>query len=230
MENSASLFNDYQSILTVIDQISSRLEHYGVSFERYNPLSISSFNQLPVSDQKEIWAALIKYYDLLRSMDSVLSKEEFERGMLRSFAEHNGLIIPEDFLSKVRSNDICEIYDLKAQTQIYRNLEFLQHSSYDLLTACTTPYTALFYREARFAQMIVERSEYVAKNEKSVVPWDIEDHILVERLDDRHHAFMMHMGCITPVFSASTGERVAWASTLQVELIGPKGDLLPKGL
>jgi hypothetical protein len=227
MANFSPLFNDQKSILAIIDQIVSRLEHYGVSFKRYSSYSINTFMRLPVSVQQDIWVSLLEYYDLLCSIDPVLSKEGFERGMLRSFAEYNQFRFPEEFLSKVRSNDICEIYDLKAQTQIYRNLEFLRHSSYDLLTVCITPYTVLFYREARYAQLIVDRSEYVAKNEKSVVPWNIEDHILVERLDQRNHTFMMRMGYITPVLSAVTGERVAWASTLQVELIGSTLDCSP---
>ena len=68
---------------------------------------------------------------------------------------------------------------------------------------------------------MVQGTREVASKATSAVSWNIEEHLLKEKLHFHNNVFNMKMGLISPVYSSRSGDRKAWASTLQVELVAP---------
>ena len=225
MNVSRSLVQD-PPVVAVIDEIAVRLRRFGVKFSRQSAPSLARFAAMPPRERSATEGALMGY---LRSMDVVLplasaDKAEFERGMLRSFGDFHSLVIPEDFLRQIAADDVCEIYDVSNQMQTYRNFEFMRLCSYDLLTVVTTPLTQLFYREPKFNDRIRERSEEITFGAAGVLPWNVDAHMLVERLGREKNVFNVTMGHAAPVFCGVTGKPVAWVSSLRVKPLGPCAD------
>lgn len=217
-------FRTSERLLDILDDIRIKAMTVGVEISTYSPASRRGFFDLSLKTQNETLEALDLQRTLLDSVRLIKPADQIEVQMLKKAAAHAGLRIPDDFLEKIGPRDIIELYNIDLRTQIYRNLEFLRHSSYDLLTLITTPYPLLFYREPRFAEQVIRKSDAVAKTAKASVPWDIEDHLLIERMHNHNRVFRMRMKYIAPVFSLQNGSRVAWASTLQVDCLGSAQD------
>lgn len=145
---------------------------------------------------------------------------EGEKRKLREAALRLGITIPEEFYLKIKPGDIIEIYSNPPENkQLYRNDEFLKHSSYTPEQMETIPYPKLFWRSDDWNFVFMKRVEFVALKENGVVPWNLDRHELVESLHPRKRTFEMDMGFITPCWSIDTKERKAFAITLRVNLI-----------
>lgn len=138
---------------------------------------------------------------------------------LTEFLERNSLWVPQNFIQNIKHGDIIEIYSFPEHKQIYANKEFSRLSSYTAEEMSTQPFHKLFWRDDGDQRQLVERAAHVASQEKLAVPWGLEPHELVEALHPQKRTFEMRMGWISPCFDAKTGERKAWASTLQVQFI-----------
>lgn len=145
---------------------------------------------------------------------------EGERRKLREAAKRLGITIPEEFYLKIEPGDIIEIYSNPPENkQLYRNDEFLKHSSYTPIQMETIPYPQLFWRGDEDQFQLMKRAEHVALKEDGVVSWGMEKHELVESLHPRKRTFEMDMGVISPCFGADANSRRGWVSTLRVSLI-----------
>jgi hypothetical protein len=159
--------------------------------------------------QKKITIPVVDGYDL-----------EGERKKLRDAADQLSIEIPQEFYDKIELGDIIEIYSNPPENkQLYRNGEFLKHSSYSPEQMETIPYPKLFWRSDETNFIFMKRIEQVALKENGVVPWGVDRHELVENLHPRKRTFEMDMRYLTPCFDKMTKERKAFAHTLRVTLI-----------
>jgi hypothetical protein len=198
--------------------------HSGVTLNTHTDFSRRSFDALTIENQNMILSTISRQAGILRaSRASDLGTGGWldgEIAMVQQAAALYRLQISEDFLQKISYGDVVEIYDIEKQVQIYRNLEFLKKSSYDLLTLLVTPYTQLFFREPHFEKLLMERTGEILATAKGATPWNIEDHYLVERLHNHNRMFRVSLGYASPVFNIDTGHCIALATTMRCECVG----------
>ena len=149
--------------------------------------------------------------------DELLVLTEIDK--LQKFLSSKRLWVPKNFLHGIRAHDIIEIYSYPEYKQIYANDEFSHLSSYTPEQMQSIPFQQLFWRADEDQIMMLERSTAIAKAGKLAEKWDVPKHELVESLHPRKRTFEMSMELIAPCFSSETGLRLAFASTLRVDLI-----------
>ncbi|OQW53396.1 MAG: hypothetical protein A4S09_07290 [Proteobacteria bacterium SG_bin7] len=211
-------------IRQAIDSLESAARNFGIHFSGYSQISLNKFNSLPQISQTAIIESISFLASVIDSIDPRIDKTRFELEVINRVVRAAKLKVPSDFLNVIEQGDIVEIYDFKSQTQIYRNLEFLRISSYDLLFAIATPFPELFERDEEIGPMLIKRTEDVALKQDSVNMWNIPDHQLIEKLHVNKRIFAMKMKYISPVYCETTGARVAWVSTLRATLVGSAFD------
>ena len=220
MRKSQAFETPRTQITELIDALCTKLSDFGLYFRGYTSLSVSTYCNLPPVGRKQISDALSFALALMNSAPKNMAYSTLDAFLIGKACQSLNLRLPENFTKSIQSGDIVEIYDLVTQTQVYRNFEFLRNSSYDLLTVCVTPYPELFAREEGFEEKILERTREITLNGHNTEPWNVPNHHLVEKLDGRHRKFFLKLGLIAPVYNSNTGERVAWASTIQVVSLG----------
>ena len=140
-----------------------------------------------------------------------------ERHQLLQFLKEKSWVVSNDYLEKLKSGDIIEIYGYPNHTQVYANKEFLKLSSYTPEQMSSVPFQKLFWRESEVQHELIRRAVEVVEGGKAR-PWGLPPHDLVESLHPKRRTFEMHMGWIAPVYN-SDSVAVGWASTLKVEYV-----------
>lgn len=212
------------ALTVILETLQTNASLRGINYVSYTSRSRRLFEALPADTQRALVTAMKIQNDLLEASSEKSSWIQGELAMLLQAAALGRMSIPDDFLDKVEDGDVVEIYDIEKRMQVYRNLEFLKKSSYDLLTLLVTPYTELFHREPHIVQRIIERSEEVLRTATCAVPWEVESHVLTERLHSHNRCFRMQMKYVCPVFDMDSGRRVAIATTLRCDLLGSAQD------
>ena len=214
-------------ITGVIDELCARLASFGLNFRGYTSLSVSKYNRLPSPIQNQISEGLAFAGDLVNSAPEKMAYKALDSFLLAKACQALNLSVPDSFMNTIVSGDIVEVYDLVTQRQLYRNFEFLRSSSYDLLTVCVMPYPELFAREEGFEAKILARTTEIIERGHATEPWNVPNHHLVEKLESHQRKFFLRLGNIAPVYSTLTGDRVAWASTIQVANLGSSYQNVP---
>lgn len=220
MQLSKNTLYSNNAIKEVINYLEVSAKRFGIDFSGYTQISINKFYLLPVQAQIAIIQSIEFLTSILHSINPEIDRTRFEVESIYKTAKALKLKIPDDFLDVIEQGDIVEIYDFRSQTQVYRNLEFLRISSYDLLTAIVTPFPELFERDEKIGPLLIKRTEEAALKQTSVKVWDIPDHQLTEKLHINKRIFNMKMKYISPIYSEIDNSRIAWASTLRATLIG----------
>jgi hypothetical protein len=78
-----------------------------------------------------------------------------------------GLQYPGDFLSKLESDFIIEGYDLERR-QIFRNMRFMELSSYSLTEMLSNEWTSLFERPAEVTDMMLQYERDLFKDNRTL--------------------------------------------------------------
>lgn len=145
---------------------------------------------------------------------------ELEKNNLKLYLKDNGMWVPEEFYSRIKTNDIIEVYQISDNKQIYANQQFSHYCSYSLQQMKTIPFPKLFWRTDEVHFKLMSRAKECSLKSLEVENWNIENHELVESLNPRKRTFEIKMGILAPCFSIlSPTTRVALASTLQVQII-----------
>lgn len=207
-----------------ITEIGNTVLPFGIKLKPTIPSTEKLYQTFP-NDMKELFVDILtkKLSNIQEAAQVTTTRVELEIEMLRKASQEFDLYIPETFYKILNEHDVIEIYDVTTKNQLYRNLEFLDRSSYDLLTMLSHPYTDLFERSGDLGDRLTERSEWVTANESGPVSWDLPDHHLIEKKSPQKWKYLMKMGYVCPVFSTAPeteGQRIAWASTLQVQRVG----------
>lgn len=142
-----------------------------------------------------------------------------DRKNLEAFLVSKKLWVPKSFLEGIRAHDIIEVYAFPDFKQVYANNEFSRLSSYTEEQMRTIPLQQLFWRDDEDQMKMMERAGAIAKGGVETEGWNVPKHELIESLHPRKRTFEMSMGLLAPCFSIATGERMAFASTLRVDLI-----------
>lgn len=145
---------------------------------------------------------------------------DFECKSLKEFLEKKSLWVPENFFTHLRPGDVIEVYtnppDVK---QIFSNTQFKKLCSYSEEQMTKIPFPKLFWRSDEIQLKLMQRSTQVAFVENEAVPWNIENHELIETLHPNKRAFEIDQGWVSPCFSKEDNSRFAFASAIKVKYI-----------
>lgn len=208
------------SIRDLIDDLCKSLALRDFKLAGYTSLSLAAYADLPQEKRRKVYEAISFLLQLVNMSPESLKGLELDRFMFTNACRGLDLSPGDDFVAGLKAGDIIEIYELETQTQIYRNMEFLRHCSYDLLTVCIVPYPELFERESGFLEKIMDRTRHITHMANEMEPWGVPDHELVERLHSNHRRFKLKLGNIAPIVNSKSLQRVAWASTIRAECVG----------
>lgn len=211
---------DTMDIRTVIDAIVTIGASLAIDFCGYTKVSLSAFSKLPALAQKNIIAGLNDYIDTFSEIDPDLPKPENEGNTLRRAAGKLGIQIPEDFYTRIVGDEIIEIYHLEDGIQVYRNLEFMKYSSYDLATIVISSWEELFERPPEIHSLMARRAAEAVRHAQATESWELPKHVLIERLHPDRNQFEMDMINVAPGIEVDSGNRVYWASSLKVKPLG----------
>ena len=140
--------------------------------------------------------------------------------VLRKFLDDNNLWIPENFYENIRLGDVIEIYKNPPDgKQIYSNSQFKKICSYSEVQMTTIPFPKLFWRSDEIQLKLMQKSTQVALNENQAVPWDIENHDLIESQHVNKRTFEINQGWVSPCFIKTDNVRFAFVSAIKVNYI-----------
>lgn len=211
---------DVTDIRSVIDRVVGIGADLGIEFLGYTKVSLVAYGQLPTSTQRDILSGLIDYIDTFSELDPAFPRQQNEVNALRRAAGKLGIRIPEDFYTRILGDEIIEIYRLADGLQIYRNLEFMKYSSYDLATILVSSWEELFERPPEIHELMAIRAREAVQMAMATEPWMLPRHTLIERLHPDRNQFEMDMISVAPGADVNSGNRVYWISSLKVKPLG----------
>jgi hypothetical protein len=134
---------------------------------------------LSLSTLDGIYAAL---FSLLRSFE-ICAEEGTnpwdDRDFFQLSMQALGYSFPPDFLDYLEPDDIIEGYDLSGR-QIFRNMRFMEVSSYSLTEVLSLHWQVLFDRSTQITDIIMAAIEKTMFVEQRVVVADIPKHFIRE--------------------------------------------------
>jgi len=208
------------------NEIEMFAKDFGLNFQAATPLSMAKFRDLDPDKKKLIMRGVRFCMNSFRAVASVSTIETFEVNAMRQAATDLGVVIPDDFYTTVRPGDVLEIYMVDplnpTQTaQVWRNFRFLELCSYDLLTLAMSLLNELFCRDQVIEESFHQRILRLPSGPKAAQHWEIEPHVLVEKLESNNRSFQINPGFCAPAFAAD-GQLVGFASSLRAE---PRGSV-----
>ncbi len=111
-----------------------------------------------------------------------------------------GLSFPSDFIGKLGPEDVIEAYDLQRR-QIFRNMRFMEMSSYSLLEMLSSDWTQLFERSGQITELLIQWSEKILWTENKTLELDIPKHVIRELRSCEPQACEVRQKYFAPLFS-----------------------------
>ncbi len=90
-----------------------------------------------------------------------------------------GLSFPQDFTTKMRTEDLVEGYD-QDRYQVFRNMRFMETSSYSLMEIQSYEWPELFHREHKITESLLKYSDTVLWENNCTVALNIPEHSICE--------------------------------------------------
>lgn len=185
-----------------------RLEHtiialagkFGLILKPASPAIMTHLVTLDISKLSSISANL----NLLKSsFQNCISENidpwddtEFFRLSMRTF----GVIYPSDFVSTLDPDTLIEGYDAN-RFQIFRNMRFMETSSYSLLEIQSYEWPMLFDRSSRITDSIIEYSDEVLWINNRTISLDIPEHYIKEVRTERPQILQVKFKHMCPLYS-----------------------------
>lgn len=110
------------------------------------------------------------------------------------------LSFPSDVMDKMGSEDIIEAYDMQRR-QVFRNMRFMESSSYSLTEIFAYEWPELFERSMLITRQLIEASERVVWDENRTIPSLVPKHLIRELRSQSPQACEVEHKYFAPLFS-----------------------------
>ncbi|MGZ3722406.1 MAG: hypothetical protein ACXVA9_05720 [Bdellovibrionales bacterium] len=121
---------------------------------------------------------------------------EFFKLSMRS----QGLSYPGDFLDNVARGDLIEGYDMK-RLQVFRNMRFMELSSYSLMEILSYEWPLLFDRANAITTEMISYCDEILWTANRTIPFDIPLHFIRELRSEERQLLEVRFKYLSPVFS-----------------------------
>lgn len=212
-------------ILEILEKVGTILSSKGIRCSVSTPSSLEYFSKLNTSRQREITEQWSNYYLIISQIVTSQFEEgsEMEKAMILKAAEIYGYNVNPNNLHFIRTGEVIELYNLQ-MIQLYRNLEFFRHCSYDLLTLSCYEWPALYERATQVTNSMISRAtEFISLNKDIPVPYNLPIHTMRERHLNAKRVFEIRMGTCLPIIDSHSKSTIAFITTAGSKLIA-EGD------
>lgn len=173
---------------------------YGHDLKRSSNQVFEHLASLPTDALRHLEHALTNLQHIFKVCSSeqvdVWNDKEFFKISMREM----GISYPPDFPDKTKEGYIIEAYDLERR-QIFRNMLFMQASSYSLLEVLSFEWPLLYDRASSITDLIISHTEEIIWNANSTVPAKIPPHFIRELRSTTPQVCEVHFECFAPLFS-----------------------------
>ena len=123
-----------------------------------------------------------------------------DREFLALSMRYAKLSFPKEFYDCMSPSLIVEGYDM-FRRQTFRNLVFMEVSSYSLLEVTTHEWPMLFHRDQAITEMIIKQAEVNMWKENKVIQSEIPRHYIRELLSEKPQVFEVQQKQFAPLFA-----------------------------
>lgn len=187
-------------ILMLEAEVARKAKALGVSF-RTSPSRVApQIRSLSHSAQYRIEGSLghlSHAFDLCMTQDiDPWNDTEFFQLSMRAL----GLSYSSDFLSRLNRGDVVEAYNMD-RVQIFRNMRFMEISTYSLLEVLSYEWTQLFERPSHITQLIIKQTERDLWTNNVVIQSQVPRHFIRETLSGAPQVLEAQHRLFAPLFS-----------------------------
>lgn len=128
-----------------------------------------------------------------------------------------GVQFPSDFLKKLDRDDLIEGYDMN-RIQIFRNMRFMETSSYSLLEILSYEWPLLFARASAITDKIISHCDELLWSANRTIPVHVAKHWIHEIRSAERQVCEVTFKYMTPLFSGP-GKPAGVIATCQARAI-----------
>ncbi|MGZ3722407.1 MAG: hypothetical protein ACXVA9_05725 [Bdellovibrionales bacterium] len=110
------------------------------------------------------------------------------------------LTFPKDFLNHLSEGDLIEGYDMN-RVQTFRNMRFMELSTYSLLEVQSAEWTALYERPPEITEKMISFCDELLWQANRTIPFNIPVHFIRELRSEDKRIFEIKFKYLTPLFS-----------------------------
>mgnify|MGYP001599087927 CR=1 FL=1 len=203
------------SVRFALDNTLMELPHIGFPLRLYSEQSLQKFAFLPPETRSQIIESL--KFRLIVLSEIEIQAPGLESRLVRHAFDKMHLKCESNFLEKIKSHDIVEIYSLK-NIQAFANFEFFRNSTYSLLDLSVMTWDELFSRNTLVTAELHGKISKMMTSGNSIEEYSVRPHVVKEKISLNRKSFLIFMGQMAPVYSSS-GERFGMIHTLRVNEI-----------
>lgn len=159
-----------------------------LGLKAYSETSRTHLLSFPMEIKKRALTKLMDYTSFVSAMQKSCVALKDDRSCLDVIQNKYGLKISKDFMDTIEDGDAIEIID-KDGVQVYRNLELLTLTDYDVLFLCSFEWTDLFDRDPKITQDILGYLRVLLQIYTPLIKIGIVEHLMVEKISDRRLLF-----------------------------------------
>ena len=192
----------------------------GIEVLTHLPSSLKAFQLMPTQRQQIVQKNIENYSRIIAAAkfeleeDDLISKDDEVECLQHAFEEYDFKFKDDDF-DFIDEGDIVELYSAE-NIQLYRNLQFLKVSPYDLLTTLTNEWTTLYERPNEVTKAIMDRvGEVMTSNLTAAAPFGVGPHLMKAVSKQDQVIVSISLKYIKPVFSTYNNNKVGFVVTQQ---------------
>lgn len=121
-------------------------------------------------------------------------------------------MVPSDTFSKIKSQNIVEIYYFDDSTQMFRSSNFFKKSMYQLDTLFAQNRHELFKRPEAIESKI-DQISHSLKTTSKTVKWQLPSHLMTESKSQCGPQYIVKFLWCAPVYKRANSEIVGWLTT-----------------
>lgn len=168
------------SFKTLCEQVSQMAQEMGIELRPYSSEDVPHFANLSEIAQTSSLNSLKIYSQICKATLASGSMLSDAKVLLWHAIQSFGLRPTSDLFNFVQDYHVIEIHDLTG-IQIFRNFEFYRFCSYSIEELYCISWNKLFFHEASFTEKIIQQvGQMLSSNVKTVVPFNIDDHVIQE--------------------------------------------------
>lgn len=227
-QSRVDLSREARRVIRVSKEIERLANLKAIPLKAFTDSSIQSFLALPAEKFESSMAGLDNYLSVISSVPKAEEGSEITLGeeieYLHLVYDKFGiepLTTTYDFIKK---GDLIEVY-LDSGIQIYRNFEFFNQCSYDLLTLSTHEWFVLYERSKKITDQIFEKVRETMTGDSAVTDVSsVPQHTLRERFLDARKLFEVKFKYLSPLFDRASGRPKGFIITCRSHLIAEGGE------
>jgi hypothetical protein len=212
----ASIVNETAVDEFNLEQFHTDMDFIDSVFRPHRPKSMP----LP---EKHLTPRYIEHSSKFKKIVTAMIQKDFplsnDHLFFRAFLHEYNLKVKFDPKKYFEDGDIIEVYD-ETMSQIFRNETFYKFCSYGLDEIILHPFHYLYRRDPKIDAVLMNHVRDCFESTDSIRRMDCEPHTMQEQFAGNSTIFRIQHKFIAPVYSQTTGKKLAFMVTQRADRIG----------